>query len=348
MAKDFYKILGVSRKADEKEIKRAYRKMARQYHPDANKGKDAESRFKEINEAYQVLSDSEKRSLYDQFGDDYDKVGQGAPPPGASGGYPGAGYSSAGYSSGGVNFEDLLNQARRQQAAGGGHAGAEEADIGDLFSTFFGGRGQKSTRGGGSPFRGRARSQKGQDIEQPMAISLGESISGATRALQFVLSDPMTGQQHQRNVTVKIPAGVREGARVRIKGQGGPGERGGANGDLYLRIRIQPHPFWKREGDNLHCELPISFAEAALGAVVDVPTTDGSVKMRIPAGTQSEQTFRLSGRGVPRSKSAKSGDLFVKVNVAVPKNLSAQETELIRELSSQREQNLRSNLQTTV
>lgn len=352
MAKDFYKILGVSRTADEKEIKRAYRKMARQYHPDANKGKDAEQRFKEINEAYQVLSDSEKRALYDQFGEDYDKVGQGAPPPGAGGGYPGGGFSYQS-SGGGINFEDLLNQARRQQAAAGGHAGAEEADIGDLFSSFFGGRGQRSSRGTGSPFRGRSRPRKGQDIEQPMEISLRESINGATRALQLVLSDPLTGQQHQRNVTVKIPAGVREGARVRIKGQGGPGERGGENGDLYLKIRIKPHPFWKREGDNLHCELPISFGEAALGAVVDVPTIDSSVKMRIPAGTQSGQVFRLSGRGVPRppqaaKNGAKNGDLFVKVHIATPKNLSAQETELIRELSSQRNENLRANLQTTV
>lgn len=347
MAKDFYKILGVSRTADEKEIKRAYRKLARQYHPDANKGKDAEQRFKEINEAYQVLSDSEKRGLYDQFGEDYDKVGQGAPPPGAGGSYPGGGHSY--YTSGsGINFEDLLNQARRQQAAGRQSAGDEGADIGDLFSTIFGGRGQGGARGGGSPFGGRARSQKGQDIEQPMEISLRESIAGATRALQLVLSDPLTGQQHQRNVTVKIPAGVREGARVRIKGQGGPGERGGANGDLYLKIAIKPHPFWKREGDNLLCELPITFAEAALGAVVDVPIIDGSVKMRIPAGTQSGQTFRLSGRGVLRARTAKNGDLFVKVSVATPRDLSAQEAELIRELSRQRDQNLRANLQTTV
>jgi DnaJ-class molecular chaperone len=346
MAKDFYTILGVDRKADEKEIKRAYRKLARQYHPDANKGKDAEAKFKEISEAYQVLSDSEKRGLYDQFGENYDKVGQGAPPPGASG-YPGGAQYSQYGGAGGINFEDLLNQARRQQAGarGASQAEVEDGDIGDIFSTIFGGRagGGSTPRGGGFNFRSRRGPQKGQDVEQPIEISLGESIRGATRALQMVISDPTTGAQQHRNVTVKIPAGVREGARVRVREQGATGGNGGPNGDLYLKIRIAPHPFWKREGDNLRCEIPITFTEAALGATIEVPTANGSVKMKIPAGTQSGQTFRLSGRGVPRPKGG-TGDLFVKVKVTVPKNLQGREAELIQELSRQREQNVRANL----
>jgi DnaJ-class molecular chaperone len=353
MAKDFYTILGVDRKADEKEIKRAYRKLARQYHPDANKGKDAEARFKEISEAYQVLSDSEKRGLYDQFGDNYDKVGQGAPPPGASGygagGYPGGPQYSGYAGAGGINFEDLLNQARRQQAGAGGasRAEVEDGDIGDIFSTIFGGRaGSGSTprgAGGGFNFRARRGPQKGQDVEQPIEISLGESIRGATRALQMVISDPTTGAQQHRNVTVKIPAGVREGARVRVREQGAAGGNGGPNGDLYLKIRIAPHPFWKREGDNLRCEIPITFAEAALGATIEVPTANGAVKMKIPPGTQSGQTFRLSGRGVPRPKGG-AGDVFAKVKIAVPKDLQAREKELVQELAAQRTQNVRANL----
>ena len=350
MAKDFYKILGVDRKADEKEIKRAYRKMARQYHPDANKGKDAESKFKEINEAYQVLSDSEKRGLYDQFGDNYDKVASSAPPPGAAGhgagGYPGGNFP------GGFDVEDLLNQARRQQAGAGGasRVEVEGEDIGDIFSTIFGGRGPGDGRtgstprgGGGFNFRQRRSPRKGQDVEQPIEISLGESIRGATRALQMVISDPTTGAQQHRNVTVKIPAGVREGARVRVKEQGAAGENGGPNGDLFLKVRIGPHPFWKREGDNLLCEIPITFAEAALGATIEVPTSNGAVKMKIPAGTQSGQTFRLSGRGVKQAK-GNTGDVFAKVKIAVPKDLQPRETELIEELAKQREHNVRANL----
>jgi DnaJ-class molecular chaperone len=346
MARDFYKILGVERNAEEKDIKMAYRKLAREYHPDANKSADAEARFKEISEAYQVLSDKDKRALYDQFGENYDKV-QAAPPPGAAG--YGAGYAGQA-SYGGVNFEDLLNQARRQQSTPGGgggfggNVGVEEGDIGDIFSSIFGGRNGASTpRGGGFNFRQRRAPQKGQDVEQPLEISLGESINGTSRALQLVIRDPQTGE-HARNVTVKIPAGVKEGARVRAANQGAPGENGGPNGDLYLKIRIKPHPFWSREGDNLKCEIPVAFHEAALGATIEVPTLDGSVKMKIPPGTQSGQTFRLSGRGVPHLKGGGKGDLFVKAKVAVPKKLEAREEELIRELAELRDENPRANL----
>ncbi len=347
MAKDFYKILGVERSADEKEIKRAYRQRAREYHPDANKSKDAESKFKEINEAYQVLSDSEKRGLYDQFGENYDKVGQAPPPPGAAGYGGGAGYPGGAY--GGVNFEDILNQARRQQVAGGSRVEVEGDDIGDIFSTIFGGRGGGGARGGGGGFNFRSRRspQKGQDVEQPIEITLSESIRGATRALQLSISDPNTGQRHQRNVTVKIPAGVREGMRVRVKEQGAPGENNGPNGDLYLKIRIAPHPFWKREGDNLHCEIPVAFDEAALGATIEVPTAGEPVKMKIPAGTQSGQVFRLSGRGVPKSKGG-NGDIFAKVKIVVPKNIGTREQELIRELGTLREPNVRAGLRSGI
>lgn len=338
MAKDYYKILGVDRKADEKEIKKAFRKLAREYHPDVNKGPQAEAKFKEMNEAYQVLSDKEKRTLYDQFGADYDKVPTGGY------GHPGAGGVAA-------DFRDIFNQARR----GGGHAYGEEvdpADLGDVFENLFGGfRGGRTQTGGagrgagGFNFRGRSRGpQKGPDAEQPIDISLAESIHGTQRSLQLTIRDPSTGSEQHRNVTVKIPAGVKEGARVRASGQGASGENGGPNGDLYLKIHIQPHPFWKREGDDMHIEVPITFGEAALGATITVPTINGEVQLKVPAGTQSGQVFRLSGRGVPHLKGGGAGDEYVKVKIAVPKNLGPKEEELIRELSRLRDQNVRLDL----
>jgi len=340
MAKDYYKILGIDRNADEKAIKKAYRKLARELHPDVNKGPQAEARFKEMNEAYQTLSDKDKRALYDQFGADYDKVQAG-------GGYgpPGAGGATA-------DFRDIFNQTRRGGGQGHPHE-VDPADLGDVFENLFGGfRGGRPQapqpgRGaaGGFNFRGGARPrgpQKGRDAEQPIEISLAESIQGTQRSLQLTIRDPAGDQQ--RNVTVKIPAGVKEGARVRASAQGGPGENGGPNGDLYLKIHILPHPFWKREGDDLHIEVPITFAEAALGDTITVPTINGEVQLKIPAGTQSAQTFRLSGRGVPHLKGDGAGDQYVKVKVAVPKNLGPKEEELIRELSRLRDQNVRLDL----
>ncbi|HVF09705.1 MAG TPA: DnaJ C-terminal domain-containing protein [Abditibacteriaceae bacterium] len=354
MVRDYYQILGVERKADEKEIKRAYRKLARQLHPDRNPdNKDAEAKFKEVSEAYQTLSDKEKRRLYDEFGPDYDKVrNAGYATAGQRGGYPGAG-------SAGVDFGDLFNQARRSRGAGstrstpGSGEGFEGADVGDLFENLFSGfrgngREQAGGRTGGFSVGGaRAKGRgprKGDDVEHPLEISLAESIHGTQRNLQLALRDPDTGATDIRNVTVKIPAGVREGARVRAANQGAPGVNGGAGGDLYLKIAIQPHAFWKREGDDLHCEVPITFAEATLGATITVPGLTGEVQMKVPPGTQSGQTFRLSGRGVPHLKGDGSGDQYVKVKVSVPKNLGPREEELIRELSRLRDQNVRLDL----
>lgn len=353
MAKDFYKILGVERKADEKEIKKAYRKRARQLHPDINPNdKSAEAKFKEVNEAYQVLSDKEKRALYDQFGSDFDKVQNGA----GSAGPGGAG--------GAVNFEDFFNQARRGSAGSGAARGGsgggtrvenmDPGQVGDLFENLFGGaRGRRGSSGGGFDFGGarpsrtrgpRPQEQRGGDVEHAVEISLAESVRGTQRALQLAIRDSMTGEEQRRNVTVKIPAGVQEGARVRVAGQGGAGVNGAPNGDLFLKVHIQPHSFWKREGDNLHCEIPVAFSEAALGATVDVPTINGPVQMKIPAGTQGGQTFRLTGRGVPHLKNGGAGDQFVKVKIAVPKNLGSREEELIRELSGLSRDNVRASL----
>jgi len=334
MAKDYYQTLGVQPQADEKEIKKAYRKLARKYHPDINPNdKGAEGKFKEVNEAYQVLSDTEKRGLYDQYGSDYDKV--------PAGGYPGGAQN--------VNFQDLFGNAQgggfsSGHPGGGVHVeGMDPGEVGDLFETLFG-NARADKRASGFNFSGRRRGpQQGRDIEQPLEISLPESIHGTQRSLALTLRDAAAAAEETRNITVKIPAGVKEGARVRVAKQGGSGSGGGPNGDLYLRIVIQPHPSWKREGDNLSCEVPITFAEASLGAQIEVPTVGGQVQLKIPAGTQSGQTFRLSGRGVPGSKGG-AGDEFVKVKIVVPKNLGPREEELIRELSKLRDQNVRLDL----
>lgn len=333
MAKDFYKILGVARSADEKEIKKAYRKLAREYHPDVNKSSGAEAKFKEISEAYQVLSDSDKRALYDQWGEQFDKIPPGASGPGGYGGAPG-----------GVDFSDIFAQAQGSHQGGvpqGGRVQWQGGDVGDLFEGLFGfrKRGQGQSQG---PFGGHA-APKGQDVEQPVTITLGESIHGATRTFQFALQDDHSGQVYPRKVTVKIPAGVHEGSTVRARGQGAPGPGGGPNGDLLLRIHLQPHPFWTRKGDDLYCELPVSFEEAAIGATVQVPTLDSPVKLKIPAGTQGGQLFRLSGRGVPKRSGGK-GDLYLKTNIAVPKELTEEQRQLVEQLKLENGDQLRAAL----
>lgn len=341
MAGDYYSVLGVARGADATEIKKAYRKLARQHHPDKNpNNKAAEAKFKEINAAYQVLSDADKRKFYDQFGPEFEKV-QAA--------------KAAGYDVGGAgaprpgNFEDFFNYAqhaqRPGQAGGVRFETGNPADFGDLFENFFrgqrGGAPQSKERGVPFNFPTKKRGpQPGEDIEHPVEISLVESVLGSQRTLQMVMP---TGVP--RNLTVKIPAGVGEGQRVRVPGKGLPGQGGGATGDLFLKINIAPHRFWKREGDDLHCEVPVAFAEAALGATISVPTVAGEVQLKIPPGTQSGQTFRLTGRGVPRAKSA--GDQYVKIKISVPKNLSSREEELVRELDKQRDQNPRAELPRT-
>ncbi len=333
MARDFYQVLGLARTADEKEIKKAYRKLARQYHPDVNPNdKSAEAKFKEVNEAFQVLSDKEKRTLYDQFGADYDKVGPAPSHAHAGGNFNGAPVNFE-------NLEELFNQNRRAAAYGshGTHTGTppgeEGGGFGDLFENILGGRGRARKRG----------PQKGQDIEQDVQISLSESLRGTQRAMRLTISDPATGKSENREFTVKIPAGVREGARVRVLGKGASGEGGGPPGDLFLQVSIAPHPPWKREGDDLFIEVPVTYAEAALGATIDVPTINDRIQVRVPAGTQSGQKIRLSGRGAPKTKGG-AGDQYVSIKVVVPRDLSPRETELIEELSKLRPDNPRREL----
>jgi DnaJ-class molecular chaperone len=345
MAKDFYKVLGVPRTADEKAIKSAYRKLAREHHPDVNPNNPgAEAKFKEISEAFQVLSDDEKRKLYDQFGDDFDKIPpdyakygpQGPPrsqsnfPRGGGGqGFPGQGYS--GGNGPNVNFEEIFRQAQAGQGGGpsqgdfGGGAGS------DIFSNLFGG------------FRGNKRPpQKGGDVEQNIEVTFAESIKGTQRRLNFSIRGERGDEA--RDVTVKIPALINDGATVKVAGRGASSSSGGPNGDLLLKVRVRPDAFWQREGLNLKIEVPVSFVEAALGGQIQVPTPNGPVGLKIPAGTQSGALFRLSGRGLKNEKTGESGNLSISIKIAVPKGLAPREEELIQELAALRNEDVRASL----
>ena len=323
--KDYYQILGVSKNATEKEIKKAYRKLARQYHPDANPD-DAttEEKFKEINEAYEVLSDPEKRKKYDQFGSQWKNfTGAGGRPDDFWRQYGARGAGPQGGSYRQVSPEDL------EQMFGG--AGG----FSDFFETLFGGRG-RGARAGGQDFGdfgfggarttgAYARPMRGRDIEHPVDITLEEAYHGGSRTLQ------LDGER----IEVRIPKGVKTGSRVRVAGKGEPGRNGGKAGDLYLRINVLPHPQFQREGDNLRIKLPVDLYTMLLGGEVKVPTLDRPLILNIPPETDNGKVFRLRGKGMPNLKHPdKHGDLYVEVVARLPKKLTEQEKTLLRQLKT--------------
>ena len=347
--KDYYRILGVDRKADDKAIKSAYRKLARKHHPDVSKGAGAAEKFKEINEAYEVLSDPEKRRRYDSLGPDWQRYA------GAPGSQPGAGFPGGFHVEYG-NAEDL-----------GGFS--------DFFRTIFGDLGVRMGGRGGSRQnvdyegledllgrRAGAGPRRGHDVQAGVDISLEEAFHGARKSFSLETDEPCRGcqgagnvdgkpcptchgsgwQRAQRQLEVKIPAGVRTGQRVRVAGEGGAG--GGARGDLYLEVNVASHPLFERKGDDLHFELPITAPEAALGASVEVPTLRGRVSMKIPAGTSSGRIFRLPGYGMPRVKGAGAGDELVRTKIVVPTSLTDDELELYTKLKNLRSDNPRAYL----
>jgi len=310
--KDYYKILGVDRSADAEAIKRAYRRLARKYHPDVNKGKGAAERFKGINEAYEVLSDPEKRKRYDMLGADWSR------------------YSQQGFRPGAQDFGDF--QVHFGQGAGPG--GFDLGGFSDFFKTFFGDLGVRSQTSGRSRSGRiedliggvRTGSRRGEDLQGAVEISLEEAYSGTKRIIELE-----TDHGHRR-LDVKIPPGIRDGARVRVAGEGSEGQGGGLKGDLYLVVRIRPHPLFERKDDDLHIEIPISVVEAALGAEIEVPTFRGKVSMKIPPETSSGKTFRLAGYGMPHMRGGGSGDQLVKVRVVFPSPLTEAERKHFEEL----------------
>jgi molecular chaperone DnaJ len=366
---DYYKTLGVPRGAKAEEIRKAYRRLARKFHPDVNPGdKAAEERFKNIQEAYDILSEPKKKQMYDQYGF-YSATGF---PPGSEAPRQGP---EMGF--GGFDFSDFFTQA----TGGGRAAGAGSGRFGDIFSQFFG-------RGGGA--EPQPRKEKGADLEYAVNIDFWQSIRGAqlplsvthfegcaacggsgrqggqsttcaecggsgqvtqtAGAMRFSLTCPRCGGagrlknvcpgchgegrvSRSETVEVRIPAGAQTGARLRVPGKGNAGTQGASSGDLYITIRVEPHPFFGREGDNVMIQVPITVAEAGLGAKIEVPTIDGRALLKIPMGTQTGQKFRLREKGVPNSRSGTRGDQIVEVLVQAPRVRDERTKELLRELA---------------
>ena len=314
--KDYYKILGVDRNASDAEIKREYRKLARQLHPDVNPGdQEAENRFKEINEAYQVLGDKEKREKYDHLGSSWQQWQHtGQDPNGFDWSQwftPGAGRPQQGGVR--VEFQDLSDLFGDAQSGG----------FSDFFNSLFGGM-----PGGQRPRSGYTRTYnrpaRGQNLEQAIDITLDEAYHGTARTLV------RDGKRIQAN----IPAGAKTGTKVRLSGQGAPGP-GGPQGDLYLKINVLPHETFQRQGNDLHMDVEIDLYPAVLGGETTIPTFDGNVALKIPAGTQNGQVFRLRGKGMPDLRDPqKRGDLYARAQVRLPKKLSSQETELFQQLAA--------------
>jgi len=298
--KDYYKILEVRKNATADEIKKAYRRLARKYHPDVNPNdKQAEERFKEINEAYEVLTDPQKRAKYDQLGASYHEWQRRGAPGGFdwsrwTGGFPqGARVTHD-------PFDDLF----------------EHTGFSDFFEALFGGMGTRA--------RTRTTPRRGEDYTQTVELTLEEAYHGTSRILQ------MDGQR----LEVKIPPGVKTGSRVRLRGKGGAGRAGGAPGDLYLKVKVLPHQRFERVGDDLYCQVSVDLYTAVLGGSTPVPTLKGTRTLKIPPETQDGQTFRIKGQGMPSlSKKGQYGDLFVTVHVRLPLHLSEKEKALFRELA---------------
>jgi curved DNA-binding protein len=303
--KDYYKILGVARDASADDIKRAYRKLARKYHPDVSKEADAEARFKEINEANEVLKDPQKRAEYDALGSGWHAGDEFRPPPG---------FGQRG--------------TRRDYE----FSPEEAARFSDFFSSIFGG-GSEAFRAGFGDIGDDVTGRRGMDQNATIQITLEEAHHGATRQLRLEVPEiDAKGriQSRARTLNVRIPVGVTAGRQIRLAGQGSPGP-GGKNGDLYLEIEIAPHPIYRSEGKDLHMKLPISPWEAALGATVAVPTLDGSVNLKIPTGSQSGQRLRLKGRGLPGKP---AGDIYVQLEIVNPPTNSDADRGAYRDLAA--------------
>lgn len=338
MAKDYYEILGVKRNADTKEIKAAYRKLARKYHPDVNPGDEqAEQRFKEINRAHEVLSDPEKRAKYDRYGEKWEQA-------------------------------EAFEQARRQ-AGGAGNGGFRtfHFDMGDLSDLFRGRGGRSYGETGGfeevfeNLFRGggaRSGPMRGQNVEYMTEISLEEAYAGTTRTLQMQSQEPCptcggTGEiagavchvcqgagvvARPSRIEVKIPAGARDGTRVRIAGKGSAGVAGGSRGDLYVVVRVRPRPRFQRKGDDLTTEIEVPVEDAVLGGEATVETLAGKrIAVKIPPMTQNGQTIRLSGLGMPKMNSKEKGNLYAKVRIVIPDDLTDRQRKLFEQLRTERE-----------
>lgn len=338
--RDYYDILGIKKGATDAEIKKAYRRLARKHHPDVNKGeKESESRFKEISEAYAVLSDKEKREQYDRLGREAFSFNGGGP----TGGSPFSGFD--------FDFSSF--------AGGGGRGrkgGAKVSDFRDIFGDLFSGAGRSA---------GPAR---GSDVETRTTLEFGDAVKGTTLQLSIQTQGecsncrglgnvknqvcPRCGgtgmAPSTQSVKVKLPEGVSDGQTIRLAGKGGAGQSGAPAGDLLIHVSVRAHPFFERRGNDIHIELPVTLGEAVRGGEIDVPTIHGPVRARIPAGTQSGQTFRLSGKGVKNSRGAGYGDHYYRVMIHIPGQISDATKQKLDELETLYVENPRVKLKTAL
>jgi curved DNA-binding protein len=306
--KDYYKILGVSRDADKGAIKKAYRKLAAQYHPDKNPGdKAAEEQFKAVNEAYQVLSDDEKRKKYEALGANWENYQQT--------GFDPSQFQRTRHQNGGQTF---FFEGDPSEFFGGSTSG-----FSDFFEMFFGGGGTRTQDDfGGFRNRDRARRMKGRDVEAEMEVTLEQAFRGGMRSFE------LNGQK----LRIKIKPGAYDGLRIKIKGKGQPGINGGPNGDLYIRFKMMPHPIYQRNNDNLIIEKTVDLYTAVLGGKINLPSIDGSISINIPKGSNSGKMLRLKGKGMPKYGTHGHGDLIVRIQVELPENLSDEERQLFEQL----------------
>lgn len=326
--KDYYKILGVSKNASDDEIRKAFRKLARQYHPDVAKNQaQAEEKFKEINEAYEVLSDPEKRKRYDELGANWQEAqAHGGVPPGWGGGRRAQwrevnpeGYE---FHFDGTGFSDFFKQFFGMGAGAGG--------FGDLNGFGFGESEATQRR---RTARYEQTPQPGADVEGDILVTLEEALNGAVREVSVKITEPATGETRTKTYRAHIPRGVRDGQRIRLAGAGEPGTAGGPPGDLYLRARFARHPDYRVRGGDLYYDLDLAPWEAVLGTTVVVPTLDSRLSLRIPAGTTNGQTFRVRGHGLPSGVNGGRGDLYVVAQVQTPTDPTPEEKELWAKLA---------------
>ncbi|NIP39088.1 MAG: DnaJ domain-containing protein [Candidatus Dadabacteria bacterium] len=315
--KDYYKILGVSKSASADEIKKAFRNLARKYHPDINPGdKKAEEKFKDIQQAYEVLSDTEKKKSYDMFGE-----------AGFQGGTRPGGYQTH-YSTNFGDFGESVNF--------GGASGFSSFE--DIFSEIFG------ARGGGRQQTHRTRPSKGRDVEHQIEIDFNTAIKGGTRDIKIARES--NGKDYAtETISVKIPSGVDNGSKIRVAGKGEPGRNSGMRGDLYLKVKVAPHPIFRRNNNDIFLDLPVTIFEAALGAEVSVPTVDSTAKLKIPAGVQNGTKMRLKGKGVLNPKTRERGDQYINIVVSMPDKINETDKKKFEELSESINYNPRINIE---
>ena len=322
--KDYYSTLGVAKTATEKEIKQAYRKLARKHHPDVNPGdKSAESRFKDLTEAYEVLGDPAKRKKYDELGANWRAYEQAGAGQGFNPGQAGGGWN-VNFGGGGPTGYRTMTQEEMDEMFGGEGGNP----FSDFFQTFFGGGGPGAEESRTRGRRGRSSTRAGRDVEQEIELGLEDAYNGTMRRLSI------KHDGHARTVDVRIPPGVGDGSRVRIAGEGEPGTGGAQAGDLYLRIRLAAHPKFERKGRDLYTHVSIPLTTAVLGGEAEVPTLSGkSLRLKIPPATQNGQVFRLKGHGMPvTGKTGEHGDLYATVDVELPKSLTPEQRKLFEDL----------------